>query len=168
MRARSIILFAAVAVAMVGTPWTRAQEARPKSPPSPVVASTVASSREEHLRELRQQITGKESLPAEQVFKNVKMLKGMPAGRLLAVMSMGFARSLGVDCTHCHVPDRWESDEVPAKQVARSMWTMTNAINAEHLKRIENLKGPNPTVNCTTCHRGQIVPATNLPEAGTR
>jgi hypothetical protein len=115
------------------------------------------------LARLRKQIAGRENLPAEEVFKNVTILKGMPAGRLLAVMSMGFGRSLGVDCTHCHVPDRWEVDEKAPKAIARQMWAMTNAINAEHLARIPNLKGPNPIVNCTTCHRGQLKPALNLP-----
>lgn len=167
MRAR-ILLFlflAVISVAAAAPPWTRAQDVQPARP---AAVASAPPSRDEHLRELRRQIAGKESLPAEQVFRNVKMLKGMPAGRLLAVMSMGFARSLGVDCTHCHVAGRWESDDVPAKQVARSMWAMTNAINADHLQRIDNLKGPSPTVNCTTCHRGQVIPATNLPEVATR
>ena len=44
------------------------------------------------------------------------MVKNMPAGQLLRVMEMGYARSLGVNCTHCHVPDKWESEEKPAKQ----------------------------------------------------
>jgi hypothetical protein len=36
-------------------------------------------------------------------------------------------------------------------------------INGTLLKNIQNLRSPNPTVTCTTCHRGQVKPATVLP-----
>ena len=114
------------------------------------------------LENLRKAIAGQENKPAEEVFKSIQMLKGMPAGRLLRVMELGYARSLGVNCTHCHVADAWEKEEKPAKQIARDMYAMMTAINNEQLKKIKNLKGPNPIVNCTTCHRGQTKPALNL------
>ena len=116
------------------------------------------------LAELRKQIAGQEEKPAEQVFKNIQLLKGLPAGRLLRIMEMGWARSLGVNCTHCHVPGQWEKDDKPTKQIAREMAAMTRTINADLLSKIKNLKGTPPTVNCTTCHRGQTKPALNLPE----
>jgi hypothetical protein len=53
------------------------------------------------LADLRKTIAGQENKPAGEVFKNIQMLKAMPAGRLLRVMEMGYARSLGVNCTHC-------------------------------------------------------------------
>jgi len=115
------------------------------------------------LLELGKQISGKETMPSEEVFKNIQMFKGMPAGRLLKVMEVGFGKSLGVNCTHCHVPDQWEKDDRPAKQVAREMMKMVGAINNNLLKNIKNLKTDSPTVNCTTCHRGQIKPALNMP-----
>lgn len=115
------------------------------------------------LAKLREQIKGRETEPAEKVFKNMQMLKQMPAGRLLAVMEMGYARSLGVNCTHCHVPDKWEAEDKPQKQVARDMWAMMGNINSQLLKGIKNLRSESPTVNCTTCHRRQIKPALNLP-----
>jgi hypothetical protein len=40
---------------------------------------------------------------------------------------------------------------------------MVGKINGEMLKNIKNLKSENPVVNCTTCHRGQVKPALNLP-----
>ena len=116
------------------------------------------------LAELRKSIAGKENEPAEKVFKNIQLLKGMPAARLLRVMEMGYSRSLGVNCTHCHVPGEWEKDERPTKQIARDMAAMMATINTQHLKQIKNLKSENPVVNCTTCHRGQTKPALNLPE----
>lgn len=116
------------------------------------------------LAELRTSIAGKENEPAEKVFKNIQLLKGVPAGRLLRVMELGYARSLGVTCTHCHVPGAWEKDDKPTKQIAREMAAMVSAINNQYLKQIKNLKSDNPVVNCTTCHRGQTKPALNLPE----
>lgn len=117
------------------------------------------------LENLRKAIAGQENKPAEEVFKNIQMLKGMPAGRLLRVMEMGYARSLGVNCTHCHVADAWEKEDKPTKQIAREMHAMVGVINSEQLKKIKNLKGPNSIINCTTCHHGQTKPALNLPES---
>jgi hypothetical protein len=117
------------------------------------------------LAELRKQISGKENQPAEQVFKNIQILKGFPAARLLRVMELGYSRSLGVNCEHCHVVDQWEKDDKPTKPIAREMAKMVQTINNDLLKNIKNLKGPDPVVNCTTCHRGQTKPALNLPEA---
>lgn len=117
------------------------------------------------LAKLREQIKGHETEPAEKVFKNMQMLKQMPAGRVLAVMEMGYARSLGVNCTHCHVADKWESEDKPQKQIAREMWGMMGTINTQLLKNIKNLQSESPAINCTTCHRGQVKPALNLPIA---
>lgn len=118
------------------------------------------------IAKLREQIKGKEKLPAGEVFKNVKDFAKIPASRLLAVMEFGYARSLGVDCTHCHVTDNWASDEKTAKQTARAMRAMNNKINFELLPSIKAFEGrtgrQRAIVNCTTCHRGQAKPATNL------
>ena len=78
-------------------------------------------------------------------------------------MEFGYARSLGVNFTHCHTPDKWESEGKPQKQIARDMSAMMGRINSELLKNIKNLKSENPIVNCTTCHRGEVKPALNLP-----
>lgn len=115
------------------------------------------------LERLRAQIKGKEREPAESVFKNIRSMNGIPAGRLLAIMELGYARSLGVDCTHCHVPDQWDSEDRKAKRIAREMAAMSTQINGT-LKGIKGIDNPNPSVNCTTCHRGQIKPALNLPK----
>lgn len=147
---------------------SRAQEkaAAPAATPTPPAATSSPAPPEfdqtAALAKLREQIKGRENEPAEKVFKNTSMLKQMPAGRLLAVMEMGYARSLGVNCTHCHVPDKWEVEDKPQKQIARDMWAMMGTINTQLLKNIKNLKSETPTVNCTTCHRGQVKPALNL------
>ena len=137
--------------------------ATPPSPSASPVKDSVTLERERYVAEVRQQIAGKETLPASQVFKNIKMMTDVPAGRLLAVMNVGYGKSLGVSCTHCHVAGQWDSDEKTQKQTARDMSAMAARINNELLKSIPNLKGPNAIVNCTTCHRGQVKPALNLP-----
>ena len=115
------------------------------------------------IAKLKEQIKGRETEPAETVFKNIRTLKGVPAGRLLAIMEMGYARSLGVTCTHCHTAEKWDAEDKPTKQIAREMAAMVRTINTGLLKNIKNLKSETPTVNCTTCHRGQTKPALNLP-----
>jgi hypothetical protein len=124
--------------------------------------ATAAFDQAAALAKLREQIKGKEKEPASEVFKNIQMMKAVPAGRLLAVMEMGYARSLGVNCTHCHLPDKWESDDRSSKQIAREMSAMVTKLNVELLAGIKNLKSETPTINCTTCHRGEIKPALNL------
>ena len=128
-------------------------------------ATSQVFDQEAKLAELRKQIAGKEQMPAETVFKNIQFLKGVPAARLLAVMKIGYSRSLGVNCTHCHVVDQWEKDDKPTKQTARDMAQMVRTINNDLLKNIKNLKSESPVINCTTCHRGQTKPALDLPEA---
>ena len=131
--------------------------------PAAVPRDSVTLERERYVAEVRQQIAGKETLPASQVFKNIKVMTDVPAGRLLGVMNVGYGKSLGVSCTHCHVAGQWDSEEKTQKQTARDMSAMVARINNELLKTIPNLKGPNAIVNCTTCHRGQVKPALNIP-----
>jgi hypothetical protein len=113
------------------------------------------------LRTLEASIQGRENAPAESVWKNIQGFKGMPAGRLLRVMETGFSKSLGVDCLHCHVPTDWASDDKRPKRVTREMMAFSRAVNAS-LKELKELDSKEPTVNCTTCHRGQVKPALNL------
>ena len=116
------------------------------------------------LADLRKSIEGQEDKPAVDVFMNITQYKGVTAERLLRIMEFGFTKSLGVNCTHCHVPGHWDSDEKGAKETARAMSRMVIAINSEYLKNIPSLNSANPSVNCTTCHRGQKRPALELPE----
>ncbi|HEX6160575.1 MAG TPA: c-type cytochrome [Thermoanaerobaculia bacterium] len=114
-----------------------------------------------HVTELLQQIKGREEEPAGKVFKNVKVLKDIPAARFLRIMDAGYSRSLGVGCDHCHNEDDWASDELRPKGAAREMAVMTREIN-DRLDKMEHLDDEDSTVNCTTCHRGTIKPATTL------
>ena len=103
--------------------------------PTPAPQTAIPFDQAQALAELRKSIAGKENEPAEKVFKNIQLLKGMPAARLLRVMEMGYSRSLGVTCTHCHVPGDWEKDDKPTKQIARDMAGMVAAISNQQLKQ---------------------------------
>ena len=157
------LTLAAFAVALLGIRFLGTAIGRAQTSQDPATQTTKPFDQAQALENLRKAIAGQENKPAEEVFKNIQMLKGMPAGRLLRVMELGYARSLGVNCTHCHVADAWDKEDKPTKQIAREMNAMVAVINNEQLKKIKNLKGPNSIVNCTTCHRGQTKPALNLP-----
>lgn len=103
-------------------------------------------------------IAGRENLPAESVFKNIKVMKGIPAGRLVNIMNMGFGRSLGVSCGFCHVPGKWDLDDKKEKDTARLMFTMVGAINRDYMARVPTDRPSPPVVNCFTCHRGMSRP----------
>ena len=161
----SLAVAIAVAVTLISNSRVPGSSAQTTGNANPATQEEKPFDQAQKLAELTKQIAGKENLPAEQVFKNIQILKGIPAGRLLRIMELGYSRSLGVTCTHCHVVDQWDKDDKPTKPVAREMSKMVQTINNDLHKPIKNLKGPNPVVNCTTCHRGQIKPALNLPES---
>jgi len=94
------------------------------------------------------------SQPAESVFKNLKVVKGRTAEQVLRMMNMGFGRSLGVSCRHCHVLGHWADEDKDTKQIARDMMAMADRINNELLPAIKHLKSDHPGVNCGTCHHG--------------
>ena len=103
-------------------------------------------------------IAGRENQPAESVFKNIKIFQGVPAGRLVNIMNMGFGRSLGVSCGFCHVPGKWDLDDKEEKNTARLMFAMVQTINRDYLSKVPNDRGAPPTANCFTCHRGNPRP----------
>jgi hypothetical protein len=88
--------------------------------------------------------------PAEQVYRNVQVFKGLPASQLYPAMNF-ISAALGVACTHCHVPNQFEKDDKAAKQTARRMIEMTRTLD-------RNSFGESQTITCYTCHRGQPQP----------
>lgn len=88
---------------------------------------------------------------AEEVFKNVQVLKGIPADQFLDTMGM-FASALLFDCVSCHAQEiisdpKGFSIVTPRIQRARQMVVMMNAINKQYF-------GGQPRVTCFTCHGG--------------
>jgi len=142
-----------------------ASPARSAATPSPgpaAASDTNAAGRDQAVASLMQRLVGRENTPAESVFQSIRIFRGLPASRVLAIMNNGFGRRLGVGCMFCHVAGQWAAEGNPRKQVARDMWAMMGRINAE-LKTVPNLPDANAVVNCTTCHRGQTKPALNIP-----
>ena len=160
-RASLIMLGIAITTAAWAAPAQRASTAAPTPAMNP---DSIAAVRDSAMRGVLRAIAGREQLPAESVFTNIRTLRGIPAGRLPRMMNLGFGRSLGVGCDHCHDPADWASDVKPQKQIARQMFAMTDTINRRLLPGIANLQSAQPVVNCTTCHRGAVKPAIELPQ----
>ena len=94
---------------------------------------------------------GKEKT-TDEVFKNIKVLKGMPASQLLPTMQF-FEASLGFNCSNCHVRGHDDSDKKPEKRKARRMIKMMDEINKDSFEGKQ-------VVTCFTCHRGNADPQT--------
>jgi len=87
---------------------------------------------------------------AEEQYKNIQVLKGIPADQLVPGMQF-LAASLGVECQFCHVEGAFEKDDKKPKQTARKMMAMMFAINKENFEGHLN-------VTCYSCHRGSTDP----------
>src|ERR1700684_838478 len=88
---------------------------------------------------------------ADQAFKNVRVLKGIPVDQFMATMGF-FSASLGETCTDCHSAESGGSwakyaDDNPRKNTARAMIGMMNAINKTYF-------GGRREITCYSCHRG--------------
>lgn len=95
--------------------------------------------------------------PSEQFFKNIQVMKGMPAHLMQPTMQL-MEIALGVHCVYCHDPDntKRELDVKPQKEVARQMMRMVADINRTQF-------GGREVVTCITCHQGSTTPRTLLP-----
>jgi hypothetical protein len=100
---------------------------------------------------------------AEDVFKNVQVLRGIPVKEFMSTMGF-FAASLALNCTDCHGSDSasdWAKYAVdtPLKIRARKMIEMVNALNKGSFAGAR-------AVTCYTCHRGnqrpKVVPSLAL------
>jgi hypothetical protein len=87
---------------------------------------------------------------ASQQFKNVQVLKDIPADQLIPAMQF-ITASLGVECEYCHVEHANEKDDKKTKVTARKMMEMMLSINQE------NFEG-HREVTCYTCHQGAAKP----------
>ena len=95
--------------------------------------------------------------PAEQVFKNVQSLKGIPADEFMSTMGF-FSASLGISCGDCHTAESggdWAkyADDNDRKRRARGMIAMVNTMN-------KNFFAGRRVLTCYTCHRGSTSPET--------
>ena len=101
-------------------------------------------------------------LMAEDVFKNVQVLKGIPVDEFMGTMGI-FSAALGISCENCHsLSDKsWADyalDATPKKKIARSMVLIMQGINKSYF-------GGRQVVTCFSCHRGGDHPRTT-PDLG--
>ncbi len=100
--------------------------------------------------------TEQKPLMAEDVFKNVQLLKGISVKEFMDTMGF-FSAATGMNCIDCHSPEADTSlagyaVDTPLKQTARKMILMVNMLN-------RGTFGGQRKVTCYTCHR-----ATDHPE----
>jgi photosynthetic reaction center cytochrome c subunit len=95
------------------------------------------------------------ALMAEDVFKDVQVLKGIPVDQFMGTMGI-IASSVGRGCSECHLLDSsgdWAlyAEDTPLKQATRRMLLMTQQINDTNF-------GGRQVVTCYSCHRGMQRP----------
>jgi hypothetical protein len=88
---------------------------------------------------------------AEEVFKNVQVLKGIPVDEFMGTMGV-FSAALGMSCENCHAANdsdwaNYAGDNTPQKRMTRRMVLMMAEINKT------NFAG-RQVVTCYSCHRG--------------
>ena len=86
---------------------------------------------------------------AEEAFKNIQVLKGIPVDEFMGAMGL-FSAATSMCCLECHAPDY--AADTPRKVTTRKMIQMVNTINAT------NFSG-RKVVSCWTCHRQMDRPA---------
>ena len=106
---------------------------------------------------------GQKPLMAEEVFKNIQVLRGIPVNQFMETMGF-FSASLSLNCTDCHVAESLGSwakyaEDIPLKQTARRMIVMVNAINKANF-------GGQRMVTCYSCHRGSPTPQGDTESGG--
>src|SRR5262249_47490761 len=92
---------------------------------------------------------------AEDVFKNVQVLRGIPVDEFMETMRF-FSSSLGLNCVDCHTHQsegNWAryGDDTPLKNTTRRMVRMVDALNRANF-------GGESAITCWTCHRGDQRP----------
>lgn len=87
---------------------------------------------------------------AGETFKNIQVLKDIPASQLFPTMQY-ITVALGVRCNFCHVEGHFDQDTKPHKVTARHMMEMVFAVN-------KSTFNGRPQVSCYTCHRGASHP----------
>jgi len=89
---------------------------------------------------------------AEEVFKNIQVLRGLTVDQFMG--TMGFiAAALSMNCSECHHTGSAAeyAEDTPRKQTARKMILMVNALNKSNF-------GGQREVTCYSCHRSDARP----------
>lgn len=109
-------------------------------------------------------------------WENLKVLPQDISADSLNALMKGYNKSLGVKCTHCHIPKEsdpskldFASDSKMEKNITRGMIQMTNELNEKYFKPYYPDPKPNSVtdVSCVMCHRGTAKPKEYLENLGT-
>src|SRR6476620_297634 len=125
-------------------------------PPS---RDSLAKLRAAYVATVMASIAGRENQPADQVFKNGQVLKGITAAQLVTKMDKEYGVAMSWNCTNCHrlAPQgNFASDTSTDKKRARFMQQMTDSINKSYLPKL--YPKDTPKVSCMSCHRGYNEP----------
>ncbi len=104
----------------------------------------------------------------ESQYENLQVLpKDISKERLTGIMK-SWTKALGVRCNACHVGEPgaplstydFASDEKRDKETARMMVKMTQAINEQHMSKLDKGNHKASQVSCATCHHGLAHPRT--------
>ena len=88
---------------------------------------------------------------AGEYYKNVQVLKDIPATDLLPTMEF-VSTATGMQCGSCHDVQHFDSDDKRDKKSARNMMKLTFALD-------DTLFNSRRQITCYTCHRGSNSPA---------
>lgn len=93
---------------------------------------------------------------AEDVFTNIRLLRGLPIDQFMGTMGV-FSAATGLNCSDCHVEESGASwaryaDDNALKQTTRRMMQMVDGLNKANF-------GGRQVITCYTCHRGFRRPA---------
>ncbi len=110
--------------------------------------------------------------------KNLKVLPKNLTGNQVHEIMEGWAGALGTHCDHCHMEDpknigpngrprlKFEDDSKPEKKMARIMYTMTENMKKNYIKKVadmDKMEEPAAPLTCGTCHRGHVHPEAYIP-----
>ena len=124
------------AILYFGSAAANGQTAPPKKPATPAAKSAPATK--------PAAATSDKPIMAEQYFKDVQILKGIPVDVFMDTMGY-MAASLSFNCSDCHDLENFAAPQ-KNKTTARKMLAMVNSIN-------KNNFGGERVVSCYTCHR---------------
>ncbi len=149
-----LAVFGIAGVALMASRPTAAQQAgQEPQKPSPVTQGQAPTQPQEQLA------ASNDTRPADQVYKNVQVLKDLPADQFVRTMK-GYTNALGVRCEFCHVTapgseipgfGAFSKDDLETKRTARKMILMVGDIREKYF-------GDKQAPTCWTCHRGNKQP----------
>lgn len=152
--AKIVLAMLGIAVVALTASWpTAAQQAGQEQQKPPGTQGQAATQPQEQLA------ASTDTRPAEQVYKNIQVLKGMPAHQLVRTMK-SYTTALGVRCEFCHVTapgseipgfGAFSKDDLETKKTARKMILMVGDIREKYF-------GDKQAPTCWTCHRGNKQP----------